>query len=184
MPKGPCVGREMAARRKNRDGRKELLYRKVNTRALRVHHHRGGDHRHERRIGGQVNREQDYRDGVERVHRIHSMSRRERRGLDYTPLFQFLLSKVGADWDEVYHEARARLDREAPIFWMVARRAAECDDYFGVGESSYFSKLYVDEGNRLRKVNPRIGPGTLTPSCACCQHTFNGIPFTRKYRPT
>lgn len=180
---GPCIGRTMATKRKNRDGRKKLLYRKVNTRALRVEHYRGGDYRHERRIGGQVNREQDYRNDVDRVTRVHSMRRGERRGLDYTPLFRFLLSKVGKDWDEVYREARSRLDREAPIFWMVARRADECQDYFGADESTYFSKLYVDGDNRLRKVNPRIGPGTLTPTCKCCHHTFNGMPFTRKYRP-
>jgi hypothetical protein len=23
----------------------------------------------------------------------------------------------------------------------------------------------------------------MEPTCACCTHTFNGVPFTRKYVP-
>jgi len=50
-----------------------------------------------------------------------SMHGRQQRGLDYTPLFFFLLSKIGQHWDEVYSEAISRLDRPDPIFWMVAQ---------------------------------------------------------------
>ena len=46
-------------------------------------------------------------------------------GLDYTPLFRFLLSKVGQDWDAVHSEAVARLDRQEPIYWMVALKEAD-----------------------------------------------------------
>lgn len=34
-----------------------------------------------------------------------------KRGLDYTPLFRFLLAKVGMPWNEIHPEAIARLDR-------------------------------------------------------------------------
>ncbi|MDP1183677.1 hypothetical protein Q6285_30915, partial [Klebsiella pneumoniae] len=73
-----------------------------------------------------------------------SMKKGVRRGLDYTPLFRFLLSRVGQDWDEVYSEAVARLDLKDPIFWMVALREMDEQDYIRAGEASYFSGLKVD----------------------------------------
>ena len=146
--------------------RKKPLYRKVNTRARGVHHNFGGDYRHSR-------------------NKAHAagMRRGAQRGLDYTPLFQFLLSKVGCDWDDVFSEAVSRLDKKEPIFWMVAMSREQADDYIAVGESSLFSGLYVDEQNRLQITAPEIDEHTLEPTCACCTHTFNGVPFTRKFRP-
>ena len=108
------------------------------------------------------------------------MGARERRGLDYTPLFRFLLSKVGQDWDATYSEALARLDREVPIFWMVALHENERRDYFVEGESAHFSGLYVDASKRLQKVAPELNETSLKPSCKCCTHTFNGKLFTQK----
>ena len=110
------------------------------------------------------------------------MSKGRRRGLDYTPLFRFLLSRVGSDWDDVYGEARARLDREEPIFWLVARSPAERQEVVRVGESSYFSGLYVADDHTLQLVAPQIGPESLEPSCGCCTHTLNGVRFTRPFR--
>lgn len=49
-----------------------------------------------------------------------SMHGRIQHGMDYTPLFQFLLSKVGQPWNEVHSEAVSRLDKPAPIFYLVA----------------------------------------------------------------
>ncbi|MGB4774294.1 MAG: hypothetical protein WBP45_03920 [Daejeonella sp.] len=63
----------------------------------------------------------------------------KQRGLDYTPLFRFLLSKVGANWNNVFSEAKARLYKPDPIFWMVAIHENDKKDYFSSGESSYFS---------------------------------------------
>ncbi len=148
---------------------KEPLYRKVNTRARGVRHRSGGDYRHERHTKREANA--DVRRG--------SMHGAPRRGLDYTPLFRFLLSKVGADWDAVYSEAVARLDRPEPIFWMVARHEHERREVVVLGESSYYSGLYVDEANRLRVVNPALGPADLRPGCTCCTHTFNGVPVPK-----
>jgi hypothetical protein len=144
---------------------KEPLYRRVNTRARNVHHRHGGDYRHQRHTKDE--RDSDRTRGP--------MGARERRGLDYTPLFRFLLSKVGADWDDVYAEAAARLDRPDPIFWLVARQERDRRDVVGVGDNTYFSGLYVDDDNRLRVVNPDVGPDTMSPTCACCTHTLNGI---------
>ncbi|MCM2129419.1 hypothetical protein [Larsenimonas rhizosphaerae] len=103
------------------------------------------------------------------------------RGLDYTPLFKFLLAKVGCPWSEVHSEAVSRLDKKDPINWLVAMDYESAEEVIRVGESSYFSGLYVDEKRILRIVNPDIDENTLGPLCKCCTHTFNGTPFTQKY---
>jgi hypothetical protein len=103
------------------------------------------------------------------------------KGRDYTPLFRFLLSKVGKRWSEVFAEAAARLDQTAPIFWLVALQEHDRRDYVRIGESSYFSGMYVAEDGTLQIVNPDIGPSSLEPGCKCCTHTFNGIRFTKHF---
>ncbi len=149
---------------------KPPLYRKVNTRARGVRHGTGGDYRHAR--GTKAEAASDATRG--------SMHGGQRRGLDYTPLFRFLLSKVGEDWDAVLGEATARLDTPEPIYWLVARHAHERRAMVTVGESTHFSGLYVDDENRLRRVDPALGPADLAPFCTCCTHTFNGVPFARR----
>lgn len=151
--------------------RKEPLYRKVNTTAHRVHHGRGGDYSDDRNARATQSDEA-----------VRSpMHGRRKLGLDYTPLFRFLISKVGAEWASVYSEAVARLDRADPIFWLVARRSEERRRYVLIGESSYYSGLYVDDTGTLQLVDPVVGPSSLVPRCKCCTHTFNGTPFTRPF---
>lgn len=151
--------------------RKEPLYRKENTTARGLHHRFGGDFRHTR---SRVKSGRIELDAIPMQQGVH-------RGLDYTPLFRFLLSKVGKNWDEVYAEAIDRLDRKAPIFWMVALNETDEQDYIRTGEASYFSGLKVDHAGVLRLVNPSMNASSLTPFCPCCTHTFNGIRFTRSY---
>ena len=99
------------------------------------------------------------------------------RGLDYTPLFKFLLSKVGNNWNEVFSEAKSRLDKQDPIFWMVALNEEEKKDCVRVGESTYFSGLFVDNNGVLQLVNPNLKAVDMKPFCDCCTHTFNGKIF-------
>jgi len=80
-------------------------------------------------------------------------------------------------------EAVARLDRAEPIFWMVARCDAEKSPFVLIGEKTYYSGLFVDADNRLRLVDPDLRIEHMAPGCACCTHTFNSVPFTRKYDP-
>ena len=80
------------------------LYRKVNTRAINVHHQSGSDARHDRNT----------KQGLKK-----SMRRGAERGLDFTPLYMFLLSKVGQNWDDIYSEAVSRLPYSDPIFHLV-----------------------------------------------------------------
>jgi hypothetical protein len=152
---------------------KEPLYRKVNTVARGVHHNFGGDARHERNTKGA--KDSDAKHGT--------MHGTKRRGLDYTPLFRFLLSKVGCDWAEVHSEAVARLDQPDPIFWLVALHEHQRRDVVGIGESTYYSGLYVDDEGKLQKVDPTFGPEHVTIQCNCCTHTFNGARVTGKWDP-
>lgn len=146
------------------------LYRKVNTRARNCHHKTGSEARYDRNTKSGLNK--NMKQGVQ-------------RGLDYTPLYMFLLSKVGQDWDKVHREAVSRLDREEPIYYLVVRDK----DYKSVmgrptvrcGESSLYSALYVDENNILQKVDPEYTNEKMFPTCDCCTHTFNGKPFVNKY---
>ena len=151
---------------------KNPLYRKVNTLARGVHHNFGGESRHERNTKGAKSSEATR----------GSMHGKHRRGLDYTPLFRFLLSKVGAEWVDVHSEAVSRLDRPDPIFWLVALQESERRSVVNVGESTYFSGLYVDSEGKLRKVDPALGPENLPINCNCCTHTLNGVRVTRKPR--
>lgn len=149
--------------------KKSPLYRKVNTTAHGVHHRVGGDFR-------------DQRQQPDHSMQLHQgMHGRKRRGLDYTPLYRFLLSKVGQNWNAVYSEAIARLDRSEPIFWLVALEQADEQDYVRTGESSYFSGLRIAPDGTLQIVNPKVGAGNLAPLCKCCTHTFNGVRFTRSF---
>lgn len=99
------------------------------------------------------------------------------RGLDYTPLFRFLLSKMGAYWNNVFSEANTRLDKPDPIFWMVAVDENNKKDYFRSGQASYFSGLYVDDDGILQLTNPGLKAKDMKPFCSCCTHTFNGKLF-------
>lgn len=60
---------------------------------------------------------------------------------------------------------------------MVALHEHERRDVVGVGESSIYSGLYVDENKRLQIVNPALKAEDMTPNCQCCTHTFNGVVF-------
>ena len=143
---------------------KEPLFRKENTLARGVRHGFGCDFRHDRNTKA-MKEEQGSRT---------SMHGKMQRGYDYTPLFRFLLSKVGKPWDSVYSEAVSRLDKTEPIFWMVAQRANDRKAFFRAGENSYYSGLYVDDHGLLQKVNPEYTQEMITACCFCCTHTFNG----------
>ena len=151
--------------------RKQPLYRKVNTRTHGVHRHGGGEYKWTRGSNAAKGDQP----------KLGSMHAKTLHGLDCTPLFKFLLSKIGRNWNETYAEAVKRLDRDEAIFWLVARSEAEQQEFVRIGESSYFSGMYVDHNESLALVNPDLKLEDMKPSCACCTHTLNGKPFTRKY---
>lgn len=151
----------------NRD--KKPLYRKVNTRARGVRHNFGGDFKYSRNTK---------RDTPEQVK--GSMYGSKERGLDYTPLFRFLQSKVGLDWNKVFSEAKSRLDKSEPIFWLVAENEDDKQDYVRIGAATYFSGLYVDNDGKLQLTNPTLKAKDMKPFCDCCTHTLNGKVFGTK----
>jgi hypothetical protein len=149
---------------------KDPLYRKVNTRTHGVRH--GGDHFRWERNTKRAKADERARG---------SMHSGQRHGRDYTPLFRFLLSRVGRPWAEVHSEAVARLDSPKPVFWMVALAEADRQPYFRCGESSYFSGVYVDDDGFLALVDPNLTAEEMEPFCRCCTHTLNGVRFGRPY---
>lgn len=142
------------------------LYRKVNTKARNVHHQFGSDSKYDRNT----------KTGTKKT-----MKKDVQRGLDYTPLYRFLLSKVGQDWNEIHSEAVKRLDREEPIFFIVARNEDEKKDIVRCDESTYYSGLYIDENNKLQIVDTNIKNEDFIPSCWCCTKTFNGKVLIKKH---
>jgi hypothetical protein len=150
---------------------KKPLYRKVNTRTWGVwRNDQTGEYRHQRHTKYEIRNESSR----------GSMHSTRRHGFDYTPLFRFLLSRVGGDWDEIFSEAVSRLDRPEPVFWMVALHEDEREEVVCLGESSYFSGLYVDDQKRLQIVNPQLNAQDMQPYCQCCTHTFNGKLFGKR----
>ncbi|WP_421551898.1 hypothetical protein [Pseudomonas yamanorum] len=147
--------------------KKPPLYRSVNTRTHNVCHGSCRTYREQRHSKSEKNS----------MLSRGSMHSHHRHGLDYTPLFRFLLSKVGHHWDGVFSEANARLDRPEPVFWMVALHERDKKEYVRTDEASYYSGLYVDEAGLLQKVNPQLTPELMKPFCNCCTHTFNGVVF-------
>ncbi|VVQ13439.1 hypothetical protein [Pseudomonas fluorescens] len=147
---------------------KKPLYRKENTTAHNVWRNNPGGHYRDQR-----NTKAQSRSEVTRG----SMHGIKHHGYDYTPLFRFLLSRVGGHWDEIFSEAVSRLDRPEPVFWMVAIHEDDRKDIVRLGESAYFNGLFVDEQKQLQIVNPQLSVEEMKPHCRCCTHTFNGVPF-------
>lgn len=161
----------MATQKTKQRRGKEPLFRKVNTKARGVDHG-GGEYRWDRRTKKSRHNDTD-KSGMNAQH----------NGLDYTPLFRFLLSKVGQDWSEIYSEAVSRLDSAEPIYWIVAKNDSDQRAIVRVGESSFYSGLFVNSDDVLQVVEPGISNENIHPWCNCCTHTFNGKPFINKYDP-
>lgn len=91
---------------------------------------------------------------------------------------------MGQPWNDVYKDIKPRLNSIIPIYWMVNRYKNKEDllGYIRVGQSTYYSSLYVDDKGLLQYVDKSINEHTLEPSCKCCTHTFNGKRFTKKYK--
>lgn len=157
---------------------KLLLYRSVNTRTHGVRHGSCSAYRYERHS----------KKAQRTLSTRGSMHSHHQHGFDYTPLFRFLLSKVGHPWDQVFSEANARLNRPEPVFWIVAQHESDKHDYVRTDENSYYSGLCIDEAGLLQKINPQLTPEQMKPICDGYTHTFNGVvfaqPLPRKRRPT
>lgn len=136
------------------------LYRKVNSKAFNCQHNTGID----------ASSLRTTKEGMSKK------MTKKKRGLDYTPLYRFLLSKIGQPMDKVYAEACSKVLDKTKIVLLF-----NIEDFVRVGENSYYSALYIDENNLIQKQNPTLTVEDFYPCCPCCTHTFNGKPFVKKY---
>lgn len=154
-------------------GKKDPLYRKVNSHVthLTMHDfHGGSDFRHDRNTKVLKNFEGNKL----------PMKNKKQWGLDYTPLYRFLHSKIGQNWDVIHSEALSRLDKEEPIWHIVAKHEGDKRGVVRTG-TAFHNGLYVDENNILQMVDPLETNEKQWPGCHCCTHTFNGKLFVNKY---
>lgn len=145
--------------------KKQPLYRKE-ANAFNNHHIKGSDAKYDRNTKRGISK---------------TLKNKVKRGLDYTPLYKFLLSKIGHNFDDVYREVIKRVNDRNAIFHMFRKHEFETDDFVRIGESSFYNKLYIDENNIIQKVNPNLKNEDFSPSCWCCTYTFNGKPLIKKY---
>ncbi len=103
---------------------KKPLYQKVNPTAHGVYHH----------IGGNFSEARNQTNSID-APMSQSLRKGARRGLGDTPLFRFLLSRVGRHWNGTFSVAVGRFDQNATTFWLVALREEDAQDY--VRLSSY-----------------------------------------------
>lgn len=152
---------------------KELLYRKIDRKSSYQNHY---DHSKKVNYRWFRNTKKSKYLAKEGVNFIPMKSKKTTcitNGYDYTPLFHFLLSKIGHNWNDVYSEVVKRLNTTEPIFWMVSiNNNEEKGDFFRYGEGGYYNKLYIDDNGILQKVNPNLS--NITPLCDCHTHSFNG----------
>lgn len=150
---------------------KENLYRKDNKKALHYHGPKGDSFCYSRNT-----KEMREFEGT------HLAISSKRLGRDYTPLYKFLLANIGNNWDDVFSEAKSRLDSSEPIFYMVhliPRKHTFRDEIEVVsrlGESTYYSTLTVNDDGILIKLDENALPPA--PRCTCCTHTFNGVIYS------
>lgn len=129
------------------------LYRKWNTRVLSPSYWLnlwGGDYRHER---------SKHKNDFETTKL--PMKKNRGAGYDYTPLYQYLRSHVGENWNDIYSKILPRLPdtKEGREAWtiFVLQPGEKVRPLVRYGPRSMFSALYIDEKNLLQVVDPTVG---------------------------
>jgi len=151
----------------NRD--KKPLYRKENKTSLQTKYYveTGSEYRYTRNSKKNLNSD-----------KTHEPMTSGQHGYDYTPLYKFLLSKVGQEWDKVFSEAKSRLGKVEPIFYLVALHEEDKRDVVNIHVNNSYSGLYVTDEGILEKVNPDAQPHIAI--CTCHTYSFNGKPIIVK----
>lgn len=156
-----------------------LLYRKINRRPSigRDLCNKGGKYKYDRHSKNSIIK---FNEGVGYREKIkNSKNRSITTGYDYTPLFMYLLKNIGKDFDLILKDIKPRLNRTEPIYWIVDLTITKemidnglCIDYVRIGESSSYNRLWVDEENRLQKVNSKFSNRSKWDKCFT--ETHNG----------
>ena len=173
---------------------KKPLFRPENKTTIQTKYYirRGGKHKHTRNT-------KEFKSFDGNRWKMHSKGN---LGLDYTPLYNFLISSVGKNFDEVYAEACERMsglghNYKEEIFYCVEKNTyienGNVYDSKGElvsciwrsGESSYHDKMFIDDNGVLRLVREfNIDKNTdsdLKLGCACHTHSVNGQPQFYNY---
>ncbi|MGE0969215.1 hypothetical protein ACQFN5_04085 [Klebsiella sp. WOUb02] len=148
------------------------LYRSDNTTTRHCSTNPGAEYRWER------NRK---RVGDDLLPKRETMHGRQKRGRDYTPLFNFLIKQIGNPWDDIFSEVCGRLDTTVPVFWLVALHEHQQRDLVRIGDSSFYPGLFVDGNGILQQVNPSITGKDVKVTCRCCTLTYIGEPVPWMY---
>lgn len=133
------------------------LYRKMNRRSLHCSYNiKGGHYKWQRHTKEEKKLIEDEVSHGKMHKRPNAFNVRK---YDYTPLLMYLLNCVGKDVDKVFSEVCKRVDNDGRDVFnlMVSRKPKEeLKDYFRYGEGSLYSQLYVDDENKIQKVNPNL----------------------------
>ncbi len=81
----------------------------------------------------------------------HVPMRSVKCGRDYTPLYRFLMSKEGYNFDEVYSEAVSRVDNKMRIFDII--KTASAFPVVRIGDGTYYHTMYIDKDKILKFVD-------------------------------
>lgn len=91
---------------------------------------------------------------------------------DYTPLYNYLLTQIGEDFNVIHSYVQKRVNNINRIYDIIKPSTYKLS-YVRVSENAYYSALYIDEYNTLKKINPNFNIEHMYPFCSCCTHTFN-----------
>ena len=138
---------------------KELLYRKRNKRSLRTTYYEntGGEARWYR------NSKKEKFDFDNEV--TTQKMKKNKLGLDFQPLHNFILSKVGCIADEVHSEALQRMKGQELEFHRIWKYTFDGkSDSVRTDENTYYATLVIDEEGIIRK---RLGAVVPTQEHNC-----------------
>lgn len=147
-----------------RDNKKDfLLYRKENRKPSigRILYKKGSKYKYSRKSKDSIMK---YKEGFSYKESMkNTKSGNITDGYDYTPLFMFLLKNIGKDFDLILKDINGRINSFEPLYWIVDKTVTRelienglCLDYVRIGECSSYSRLWIDEENKLQKVNPKL----------------------------
>lgn len=150
------------------------LYRKVNTTCLGGKIYHGNNKKYNRGKKESIKEKSKMKSG------------KQYHGLDFSPLYGFLRKNVGQNWSKLHSEIIQRIpkhNKQDPLedvvisyneFLEIEEENLKKEGYFRAGESSYYSKFYIDENDNLQYVCKELSVNNIVLSFSNFTNTFNG----------
>lgn len=144
------------------------LYRKEKKTGLMTQYYvnRGGEYRWERSKSVTPNRVYDA---------LKQQMKSRKLGMDWQPLYNFIMSNVGCNYDETYSKALKRCNKFRDEFnkhWAYLFN--DDRDIVRLGENTYYSALTIDEFNNIQIRNTGAEPIKGGSFSFGYTHSFNG----------